>query len=312
MDPQIAVLYRQKARLEAELRNDTAAGADSTTAPAPAPTGVDAITKLTVQRDQAAKTAAAAAADLAEKRTRLTDQHPDVISAKITADAAARQLHQAEMALAAARAGVTPGANPYDAPASDSTVQKKIAQLNAAIAARQDAIRHAQPQAIAPAPAPAADGAANAAVTAPVGETNELVELETTWQRLLSLMQSARSEHDDLKQRLEHARLSQGATEAVGTDQMMIVDPAYKPLHPSKGGRSKTALMGAAVTLILALAYAFARVLFSDTLIDSADIEALHTIPVLGILPKVQPSIPPPASVGTGTVKQQKVAKRVG
>jgi capsular polysaccharide biosynthesis protein len=311
MDPQIAVLYRQKARLEAELRNDTAAGADSATAPTPAPSGVDAITKLTVQRDQAAKTAAAAAADLAEKRTRLTDAHPDVISAKITADAAARQLHQAEMALAAARAGATPGANPYDAPAADSTVQKKIAQLNAAIATRQDALRHAQPQAVVAAATVPADGAATASVPAPLGETNELVQLETTWQQLLSGLQGARSEHDDLKRRLEHARLSQGATEAVGTDQMMIVDPAYKPLHPSKGGRSKTALGGAAATLILALAYAFARVLFSDTLIDSADIESLHTIPVLGVLPKVRPSTPPPAS-GTGTVKQQKVAKRVG
>jgi hypothetical protein len=143
---------------------------------------------------------------------------------------------------------------------------------------------------------------------AALGETNDLVQLETTWQRLLSSLQGARSEHDDLKGRLEHARLSQGATEASGTDQMMIVDPAYKPLHPWKGGRTKTALMGGAVTLIFAMAYAFGRVLFSDTLIDSADIEALHMIPVLGVLPKMRPSSPTPPPPHAG----QKGMTRVG
>jgi uncharacterized protein involved in exopolysaccharide biosynthesis len=307
-DPQLAVLYRQKARLEAELRNDIAAAADSAAVPVQVPAGVDAITKLTLVRDQAAKTAAAAASDLAEKRTRLTDEHPDVITAKMTAEAAARQLHQADMALAAARAGGTPGANPYDTPTADPAVQKKLNQLNYAIAARQAELKHAT-QAAATTAADADGGAAQ-----PTGETNELVQLEATWQRLLGTMQSARNEHGDLKQRLEHARLAEGATEASGTDQMTIVDPAFRPMHPSKGGRSKTALMGAAVTLIIALAYAFARVIFSDVLIDSADIEALNSIPVLGVLPKITPSVPPPAPgppAGTGTLRQ-KGMDRVG
>jgi capsular polysaccharide biosynthesis protein len=299
-DPQLGVLYRQKTRLEAEVRNNSTAGA-TPDQPA-APLGGETVGKLTVQRDTAAKAAAAAAADLAEKRTRLTDEHPDVISAKLAADAAARQLHQTEVALAAAQARQAGGApNPYDTPAGDSSVQRKIAQLNADIAARQDALRHAQPQA-------ASDGGKSA--IAAFGETNELVQLETQWQGMLSTLASARSEHDDIKQRLERSRLSASATEASGTDQMMVVDPAFKPLHPSKGGRTKTALMGAVVTLILALSYAFGRVLFSDTLIDSADIEALHVIPVLGVLPKVRPSNPP-AAKGAGAAAQKEM-KRVG
>ncbi len=274
-DPQLAALYRQKARLEAEAKNDSKA------APVAQPAGVagpDAIARLTVARDEAAKNAAAAAADLADKRTRLTDQHPDVISAKITADAAARTLHQAELALATARS--SGGANPYDTSDGDTNVDKRIAQINAAIAARQGAVHHVES-------APVSDGGTS--VASAIAESSELVQLETEWQRLLSTLKDTRSEHEDLKQKLERAKLSANAAESSGGDRMMIIDPAYLPVHPSKGGRSKVAILGGVVSLILALAYAFARVFLNDTIIDSADVEALHLIPVLGVLPKVRP-----------------------
>ena len=288
-DPQLAVLYREKARIEAEIRNDNAAGS-----PAPSPGGGDSIAKLTVQRDQAAKVAAAAASDLADKRTRLTDEHPDVITAKMTADAAARQLHQAELALAQAQAAQAGAANPYETPAAgDATLLKRVAVLNGEIAARQEAVKHAQAQAL-----PAGTDASS--TLAAFGETNELVQLETEWQRLLSVLHDTRMEHEDLQHRLERARLSANQTESAGGDQMAVIDPAYKPMRPSKGGRTKTAMTGGIVTLILALAYAFSRVVFSDTLIDSADIEALQVVPVLGIprtlvLRRTVPTRPPPS-----------------
>jgi hypothetical protein len=207
-----------------------------------------------------------------------------VVSAKITADAAARRLHQAEAVLANAR---TPGAAPQNASGgtgADADVQKRIAQMDAQIAARQGAIRRA------PQVASVDAGAAQ------VGETSELVQLETEWQRLLSALHDERVEHDDLKLRLERARLAANAAEATGGDQMTVIDPAYKPLSPSKGGRTKTALAGALMTVILALCYAFARVLTNDTLFDAADVEALRLIPVLGVVPKVRASAPPAAA----------------
>jgi uncharacterized protein involved in exopolysaccharide biosynthesis len=280
-DPQLAVLYREKARIEEEIRNDNSGSAP---APTPAP-GADSVARLTVQRDQAAKIAAAAAADLAEKRTRLTDEHPDVITAKMTADAAARQLHQAELTLAQAQAIQAGASNPYETPEQgEATLLKKIQQLNAEIAARQDAVKHG------PVAAPLALGSDAAAAAAAIasGETNELVQLETEWQRLLSVLHDARTEHEDLQHKLERARLSANQTESSGGDQMAVIDPAYKPMRPSKGGRTKTALTGGALTLVLALAYAFARVLMNDTILDAADIEGMQLIPVLGVLPKVR------------------------
>ena len=285
-DPQLAVLYRQKLRLEEELRNN--AGAAPTPA-APLVTGGESIAKLTQLRDEAAKSAAAATMDLADKRTRLTDEHPDVISAKLTADAAARRLHQAEQSLAAAKAAQNAGGvNPYETSGAggDAVVQKRISQLNAEIAARQDALRRNPPQ-----PQATGDGSVAPAVSAPA-ETNELVDLETEWQRKLNGLHDARVAHDALKLELEKAQLSASAVEATGGDRMTVIDPAYKPTTPTKGGRTKTALAGGAVTLILALAYAFLRVLTNDTLIDSADIDAIHVIPVLGVIPKVRVAPP--------------------
>jgi uncharacterized protein involved in exopolysaccharide biosynthesis len=271
-DPQLGVLYRQKARLEAELRNN---GASVPAAPG-APAGADAIAKLTIQRDDAAKNAAAAAADLADKRTRLTDEHPDVISAKLAADTAARALHQAEVQLAAARAS---GGAPSEGD-DDANTKRRIAQLNGEIGARQDALKRAQATSAGDAASPAAA----------IAETSELVQLETEWQRLLSTLKDTRVEHEDLKQKLERAKLQSNAAESAGGDRMLVLDPAYLPMHPSKGGRTKVALMGGVLSVIFALVYAFGRVFFNDTIIDSADIEAMRLVPVLGVLPKVRPS----------------------
>jgi hypothetical protein len=122
---------------------------------------------------------------------------------------------------------------------------------------------------------------------------NVLVELETEWQRLLSAQHDARAAHDERKTELDRARVAANQAATVGQDSMTIIDPAFKPTTPAKGGRTKTAIAGGTATLILALAYAFARVLMNDTLIDSADIDAMHVIPVLGVIPKVR--VAPPA-----------------
>jgi uncharacterized protein involved in exopolysaccharide biosynthesis len=187
------------------------------------------------------------------------------------------------MALAASQAA-SAGSNPYDAVGGDGSVQKQIAAINAQIFARSAAMRKGT--------VAAADTDAGAGVSGAAGfaATSELVQLETEWQRLLSTLHDVRVEHDDLKQKLERAKLSASAAESQGGDTMTVIDPAYLPLHPSKGGRTKTALTGGILALILALGYAFARVLFNDTIIDSADVEAMNLLPVLGVLPKVRPT----------------------
>jgi capsular polysaccharide biosynthesis protein len=79
------------------------------------------------------------------------------------------------------------------------------------------------------------------------------------------------------------------AAQAAANDVMSVLEPAYRPMHPSKGGRGTAAIVGLGVSLFLALLYMTARVAFNDTLIDAADVEALHLIPVLGVVPKLAP-----------------------
>ncbi len=270
-DPQLATLYRQKARLDADLR---AAGQVK------APAANETLTSLTKARDDAAKHAAQAQSDLADKRTRLTDQHPDMVAAKGQAAAAATALRATEAQLEAAKkaqAGVAPGP---DAPAD---LQTKFAELNREIAARQNELaRGARPAGGTPVTT-AGSGTpfgAGAAVMHPV------VLLETDWARLLRSVGDARAAQEDIRRRSERARLKASATEAASTGSMEIIDAAYKPTSPKKG-RRPLAMAGLALALLAAAAYAAARVLLNDTIYDPADVQALKLVPVLGVIPRL-------------------------
>lgn len=276
MDPQIAALYRQRARIQAEMKATSASAAAGSGAPMTAPAN-RSIESLTKARDDAAKAAAVAQSDLADKRMHLTEEHPDVIAARQQADAAARALHIAEAQLASAQvhSGTkVPSGLDNDAPAPGNSgdMQKKLDAIAAQIYARQSNLAHpTTPQA-----------------SAPSEPVNQLVALETDWQRLVRAMGETKSHQEDLRSRAERAKLQASAINSNGGDQMEIIDPAFRPMRPFKGGRTNAALVGLAVAGMAAIFYAFARVLFSDLIIDAADVDALHVIPVLGVLPKLE------------------------
>ncbi|WP_394843234.1 hypothetical protein LZC95_40060 [Pendulispora brunnea] len=281
-DPQLASLYRQKARLENEMRARANPGA--------APTVNDSVANLAKARDEAARRAAQAQADLADKVTRFTDQHPDVIAARSQVDAAARTLQAAEANLEAAKKGDNKGQADVAQVAPD--LQKRVEEVQRQIAQRQaEVAKHG-----AGAPSAAADSAKAAPAPEP---TNPLVLLETEWQRLLRATSDAKSSHDDLARRMDRASLRASAAEATGDAQMEIIDPAYRPTRPARGGRTNAALIGLSLTMFLAVGFAFARVATNDTLIDAYDVELLRMIPVLGTIPKLPPSpsssVEPPA-----------------
>jgi capsular polysaccharide biosynthesis protein len=49
-------------------------------------------------------------------------------------------------------------------------------------------------------------------------------------------------------------------------------------------------MLGFGVTVFICLLYAYARVVFNDTLIDVGDVKAIGVIPVLGVIPRLPPS----------------------
>jgi hypothetical protein len=300
-DPELAALYRQRARLESEAKSASAPAA-SVQQPEPAPTTNKALADQMAQAqadvETAAKRVAEAQADLATKAN-LTEDHPDMKAARLTADQAARQLHQAKVRLASLQQQQASGAqggagSPYETPGRvPPEIAEKIRQVDGQIAARQKELKEAQGNA----PAPSASGAPSAAPTVAVSPgVSAVVELENNWQRLLRGLNEAKTRHDDLKLRAERAKLAVLAAQVTANEAMSVVEPAYRPSHPSKGGRTNAALIGLALSLFVATLYAAARVLFNDTLIDTADIEATKLIPVLGVVPHIEPAAPPPAA----------------
>ncbi len=270
MDPQLAALYRQKSRIEAEIKAGAAGSGGAVQAPAN-----ETVASLTKARDDAARKAAGAQAELADKRTHLTEQHPDVVAARTLADQAARALHVAEAQLESAKAGGAP--TPVDTNGASPELQKKLTEVS-----QQIGLRNAEVARRGAAPANAVD-------PKPAETMNPLVALETDWARLLRATSDAKAAHDEIQRRTERAKLHASAAEATSADQMEVIDPAYKPTRPARGGRTNAALIGAAIALIVSVGYAFLRVLFNDTIIDAADIEALQLIPVLGIMPRLPP-----------------------
>jgi hypothetical protein len=121
----------------------------------------------------------------------------------------------------------------------------------------------------------------------PQPQTPKFVEVETEWQRLVRNARDERSAHEDLKAQLERAKVQAHASKGAGGDQLELLDPAGLPIKALKGAKQNAAMGGSFFALVLALVYAYARVLFSDKLIDGGDVEALDVLPVLGVIPKV-------------------------
>jgi hypothetical protein len=277
-DPELAALWRERARLETEARNASAAARGLTPSPfASAKQVDDQIGQAQAEVEAAAKHVAETQADLASK-SNLTEDHPDMRAARMAAEAAARRLHESKVKLEALqqlKANGPQAPTPIDIP---SGLADKLRSIDAQIASRRAQLEKS-----------ATDGKdAAAAQPAPrQSPVPPVVELETEWQRMLRALGDARSHHDDLVSRAERSRLALEAARANAKQRVAIVDPPFRPTHPTKGGRANAAMAGLALTMLVAVGYATLRVTLADVLVDRDDVEALDIVPVLGVVPRM-------------------------
>jgi hypothetical protein len=194
-------------------------------------------------------------------------------AARMTADAAARQLHEAKVKLGSlqllAGSGLPAGSSQMPPDLAD-----RLRLVDAQIAARRARVSGT----------PAGD---DREAQSPLVKT--VVDLETEWQRLLRALNEAKARHEDLKHRTERSKLALEAGRAQASERMAILDPPYRPTHPIKGARGKVAMGGLAMALLLAVAYSAVRVTLDDTLVDADDIELLGLTTVLGVVPSITP-----------------------
>jgi hypothetical protein len=276
-DPELAALWRERARLEGEARNASAAARGLPTTPfASAKQVDDQIAQAQAEVEVAAKHVAETQADLASK-SNLTEDHPDMRAARMAAEAAARRLHESKVKLETLHQLKANGAQaptPVDVP---SELADKLRSIAAQIAARRAQLEKT-----------ASDGKDAVVQPAPrQPPVPPVVELETEWQRMLRSLGDARSHHDDLESRAEQSRLALEAARADAKQRLAIVDPPFRPTHPTKGGRANAAIAGLVLTMLVAVGYATLHMTLADVLVDSDDVTALGIVPVLGTVPRI-------------------------
>jgi uncharacterized protein involved in exopolysaccharide biosynthesis len=210
--------------------------------------------KLQAARVAAEAELAQAQHDLADKLSQFTDQHPDVKAARAAVGGAEAKLKR----LRDAAAGEPPPPDEEEAIIDRKTLESQLGKVNAEIAAYKNKKKRED-----------VDEKQSAT-------TVSILALETEWSQLSRDVQEART------------RLGQlGERQVRGPAALIeIVDPAYKPTHPSKPSRSLLLLLGLLLSVLLGMAAALALALLDDRLYDRVDVERLQIAPLLAVVPR--------------------------
>jgi uncharacterized protein involved in exopolysaccharide biosynthesis len=268
-DPILASLEGKAARIERQLAKTTGAREPP---PAPAPKPVFVAPPDSPELVAARK-------DLADKQSRFTEKHPDVIAAKNrlrAAEEAQAQLHQ--QALDAHAAAIVNAARvAHDEPppknaADEAALRQQLGDLQGQIAARRAVL--------------AADAGAAAP---PLGEApGSAVALEVDFRRLEREVAEARERQRSIDERLFKALITERAAPFV---KVSVLDPAYLPMAPISKSRSLTLAGFLAVVLVLALAVALISTKLDDRIYDELDLERVDILPIVGVIPRAE--LPP-------------------
>jgi hypothetical protein len=193
------------------------------------------------ERGRAEAAVAAAQADMADKSSRFTEEHPDVRSARAA-------LERAQQRLAALSA---PGAAPAAAgAAAEAPAPRRV---------------------FVPSPSAAKD-------LAKAGAGTDLVALETDWQRLTRSVNEARERHDQIEASFFRADIAQSSESGGHAVQVQVIDPAYLPLKPVPPGRSIIAAIFVGLSLILGALAAIACALLDDRVYDGHDAASISSV----------------------------------
>lgn len=238
----LAALRRDQDRLRAQLM------ASGVSVAPPVDTGMAAV------RDAEAKLNAARR-DLADKRNRFTEQHPDVRNAF-------QKVAEAEAAFKAAseRAGVSaPASTPVDA----NAVRDRLAKVEAEISRRERA----------------AEGLGmERSESARLGA----VAAEAEFARLTREVSEARERLQHLDTQQFTASMTASMVTSGQTAQIMVIDPANLPAQPAGMKPKKKAAFGVLAAFALGFLTMIILAVLDDLVYDRSDIERLEFAPVLG------------------------------
>ena len=260
-DPAIMALEARAARIERQLKAAEPAPAPAptpTVAPAPVPDSAELV---------------AARRDLAEKLTRYTEIHPDVIAAK-------NRVKAAEAAQAAARAAAPPvPTQPAPAPTAEEpalspeereSLRKQLSQIVGEIATRRAALK-----------------AAGGKAALPASPTETPVSLEVEYRRLLHDVNELRERQRQLDEKQFKAAITASSVMSDRNIQVTVLDPAFLPSHPISQPRTRLLMVGGVIALFLAILTAIMSARLDDRIHDRVDLEVLDILPVVAVIPRL-------------------------
>ncbi len=266
-DPELMALDRQQQRIRAALAGKAGGAPGAPGGPGgPDPT-------LVAAKNAADQELAAAQRDFTAKAEKLTDQHPDVKTARTRVAAAQEKAREATTMLAAATPiAASPLApppatsdDPYDSKKDDQTLlQRELAKNERELQLRKRGIK----------PDVNAQSAAE-----------QIIDLETQWKQLNRQREDARAQDGNIGARLFRAR--QNATSELGgyNSQVMVLDPAYRPVEPNTMPKPKFIGIGVAISILIGLLAATAWGMFLDDRVFVPD-DLAGFAPVLAAVPR--------------------------
>jgi protein tyrosine kinase modulator len=255
-DPKIQALERQAQRLR-----------ESISSPRPVALPTSNVDPALVAAKQAAESELASAQrDLADKQGRFTEQHPDVLAAKSRVKQAEARVQQAVSNL---RSGTTEG--PRAAPVDENTIKDQLRSVESAMAAhrlKKNATKEDE----------RAGGSGG-------DVSNFIVALETEWNKVNREAYEARERYNQIQDKLFKASILAGVEASGRASQMVIIDPAFKPVRPTKFGKTRVAASVVAAALALGLIVALVLALLDDRLYNERDLRSLGLGPVVHVIP---------------------------
>jgi uncharacterized protein involved in exopolysaccharide biosynthesis len=200
---------------------------------------------------------AAAQRELVDRQAQFTEEHPDVKRALARVGTARANLRHWDEAAAAStpRATVAPSAPPPAASTTDSSEAKLVQDQLELLEKQVRAVRSysRRPRSAAP-----SDPVALARLRA------QYIELERR-------TRESRDHHDLLENRQFQAEMQALFATRSKRGDLVVVDPAYKPVVPTRSPRMKILAVGAAGSFLIALVVGLGLVLRDDRLRRAAD-----------------------------------------
>ena len=220
---------------------------------------------LLAAKSEAEASLKAAQRELASRRARFTDQHPDARAAAATVKEAETAYRNAVDALTASGAAISP-----------AELQAQLARV------QQDISSYERKNPTATVPDEPAESHYGA---------QRVVALEAEWARLDREVTEARERFQQLDSKQFMASMTLNALTSGQTGQIVVIDPAYLPAKPIGLSRTRLALMSVLLAFAAGIGLAMFLGLVDDRIHDRLALGRLDLGPVLIEVPGALPAL---------------------